>query len=209
VTFIYGDRQGEWVDEASPLPSRNARIIASAVDMEQLVRAAVADRSLPAIILRYGSFYCSDSAQTRALFELTRAGSYRMIGDGAIFQNNIHVDDAAQAVLKAVDHYQESLGQTFNVCDDEPVLSRDLLTFVAEALKAGKPARISLSEAEASMGPYLVELLQASVRCRNGLVKERLAWTPLYPTYREGYRAEIEKWLHTGSSSRVSPWLRR
>jgi nucleoside-diphosphate-sugar epimerase len=197
VLFVYGDRNGDWVDEGSPIPTEQASIIQSAVDMEQIVREAVAKRDLPAILLRNGSFYCHDSGQTRAMFEMTRTGSYPVIGEGEFYWNNLDVDGAANAMLKAVENYKYGLGHTFNVCDDEPVLYRDLLNFVAETLGAGAPGHITVSQAESAMGAHLVEVLTASVRCKNQRIKEILDWTPQYPTYREGYPAEIEKWLRT------------
>jgi nucleoside-diphosphate-sugar epimerase len=198
VLYVYGDQKGDWVDENSTIPTHQASIIQSAVDMEQLVRDVMIERDLPAILLRNGSFYCYDSAQTQAMFELTKAGAYPVMGDGEVYWNIINVDDAANVVLKAVENYSNGLGQIFNVCDDEPVLSRNLLNFVAEALGSEKPRHIPVSQAESSLGSHLVEILLASARCKNQLIKEKLGWTPHYSTYREGYLAEIEKWLQTG-----------
>jgi len=197
VLFVYGDRDGAWVDESSPIPTRQASIIQSAADMEGIVGEAVVKRDLPAILLRNGSFYAYDSGQTRAMFEMTRAGSYPVIGEGHFYWNNVAVDDAANAMLMAVENYKNGLGHTFNVCDDEPVLYRDLLNFVAETVGAEAPDYIPLSQAESAMGSHLVEVLSASVRCKNQRIKEKLGWTPQYPTYREGVPAEIEKWLRT------------
>jgi nucleoside-diphosphate-sugar epimerase len=197
VLYVYGDRKGDWVDENSSIPTHQASIIQSAVDMEQLVRDAMIERDLPAILLRNGSFYCYDSAQTRAMFESTKAGTYPVMGDGEVYWNIINVDDAANAVHKAVENYKNGLGHIFNVCDDEPVLYRDLLNFVAETLGSEKPRHIPVSQAESSLGSHLVEILLASVRCKNQLIKEKLGWAPRYSTYREGYSAEIDKWLRT------------
>jgi nucleoside-diphosphate-sugar epimerase len=195
VTFLYGDRNGDWVDENTPIPAQQASVLQSAFDLEKIVQKAITGHGLPAILLRFGSFYCYDSIQTQSMFAAMRQGSYPMIGDGSVYRNNIHVDDAASAVLKVVENYRNGLGGTFIVCDDEPVLNRDLLNYIAEVLGAEKPGRISVSEAKESLGPHIVEFLLASVRCSNHLAKERLGWRPQYPTYREGYRAAIEKWL--------------
>ena len=180
VTFVYGDRNGDWVDENSPLPSRQPAIIQSAVDMEEIVKEAITKRDLPAILLRNGFFYGHDSAQTQAMFEMIQTGSYPVMGDGQFYWNNVNIDDAAEAMLKAVENYTKGLGQTFNVCDDEPVLYRDLLNFVAETLGAEAPRHISISQAESAMGSYLVDLLTQSVRCKNQLIKQKLGWAPQY-----------------------------
>lgn len=195
VTFTYGDRNGDWVDEDTPLPARQASVLQSAVDMEQIVQKAIAEYDLPAVILRFGTFYSYDSAQTQTMFELTRKGFFPLIGNGAVNWNIINVDDAASAVLKTIENYKNGLGQTFNVCDDEPVTYRELLNYVTEMLGARKPIRIPLFLAKLLLGSHIVEVLLASFRCKNHLIKERLNWTPQHPTYREGYQAEIEKWV--------------
>jgi nucleoside-diphosphate-sugar epimerase len=178
VTFIYGDRNGDWVDENTPIAARQASVLQSAVDMEQIVQEAITEHDLPTVILRFGTFYSYDSAQTQTMFEMTRKGFFPLIGNGAVNWNIINVDDAATAVLKTIENYKNGLGQTFNACDDEP-----------------EPIRIPLFLAKLLLGSHIVDVLLASVRCKNQLIKERLNWTPEYPTYREGYRAEIEKWL--------------
>lgn len=88
-----------------------------------------------------------------------------------------------------------STGQTFNVCDDEPVTYRTLLNYIAEILEARKPIRIPVFLAKLLLGSHMVDVLLASVRCKNHLIQERLNWMPRYPTYREGYRTAIEKWM--------------
>lgn len=196
VTYIYGNQNGDWVDENTPIPSRQASIVQSAVDMEQIVQEAMTTRDLPAVILRFGAFYSYDSAQTQTMFKMTRKGFFPVIGNGATNWNNINVDDAANAVLKTIENYKNAPSQTsiLNVCDDEPVTYRELLNYVAEALGARKPIRIPVFLAKWLVGSPIVNALLASVRCKNHLIKERLSWMPQYPTYREGYRAEIEKW---------------
>ncbi len=198
VAFVYGDRHGEWVDEATPLPERQLSIIQSAADMEGIVRSAIDQRGLPAVILRFGMFYCHDSGQTRAMFDRTRKGSFPIIGNGNVYWNPINVDDAASAVLRAIEHFPGVLGQTFNVCDDEPVTVRDLVGFLAQTLGARRPTHMPRFMASLALGSHVVDSLMASVRCRNQRIKEKLGWQPQYPTYREGYRAEIEKWQQGG-----------
>ncbi len=194
VTFIYGNRNGDWVDETTPLPAQQAGVLQSAVDMEQIIHRAITGQDLPAIILRLGTFYSHDSAQTQTMFAMTRKRMFPIMGDGAVYWNVINVDDAARAVLKTIETYPNGLGQTFNVCDDEPVTYRELLNYVAEKLGARKPMRIPVFLARALLGSHVVDVLLASVRCHNHLIKERLNWAPQYPTYREGYQVEIDKW---------------
>jgi nucleoside-diphosphate-sugar epimerase len=205
VSLIYGDHGDEWVDENTPIPARQPGVLQSAVDLEHIVQAAVSEQGLPAIVLRFGRFYCYDSAHTQGMFEMIRQGRLPVIENGAAYRSLIHVDDAANAVLKALENYENGLGQIFNVSDDEPVSSRDQINYIAETFGVGKPAHVSISTARLTMDAGSIEMLLTSIRCKNQLVKGKLNWAPQYPTYREGYRAEIEKWRNShGSTSSIS-----
>lgn len=194
VALIYGEQNGDWVEETTPIPEQQAAYVQSAVDMEEIVQEAVDRHNLPAITLRFGSFYSYDSAQTRSMLEMAQKGFFPIVGDGDFYWNPLNVDDAAGAVAAAVENYENGLGQTFNVCDDEPVTFGDLLNYVAETLGARRPFRIPVFLAKLMLGSDTVEVLRSSARCKNQLVKDTLGWTPRYATYRQGYRAEIEKW---------------
>jgi len=150
---------------------------------------------LPAVILRFGSFYSYDSAHTRAIFDLTRKGFFPVIGAGTAYWNNLNVDDAALAVFKTIERYLDGIGQTFNVCDDEPATYRAIADYIAQRLGARKPMSLPPILAKLMLGAPTFNSLTTSSRCRNQLIKDQLGWQPAYPTYREGYKAEIEKWL--------------
>jgi 2-alkyl-3-oxoalkanoate reductase len=201
VTYLYGDRRGAWVEEQTPVDPSPGGVLQSAFDMEQIVLDAIQRRDLPAIILRLGMFYCYDSGQTRTLFDLTRQGFFPIIGDGAAYWNSLNVDDAAEAVFQAILNYPNGLRQTFNVCDDEPATFQDVINYLAELLGAKKPRHIPVFLAKLFIGPVLVNILLASVRCRNQAIKETLGWQPRYSTYREGYQAEVEKWKERAPKS--------
>jgi nucleoside-diphosphate-sugar epimerase len=194
VALIYGEQNGGWVDEQTPIPQQQPAILQSAVDMERFVREAARQHDLPAIILRFGSFYGHDSAQTRLMLQMISKGLFPIVRDGQMYWNLINADDAAAAVVAAVEKYEAGSGQTFNVCDDEPVQYGTMVRFIADALRARTPMRIPRTVAKVALGAHVVEAIFASFRCRNQLIKETLGWTPTYNTYREGYPAEIAKW---------------
>ncbi len=193
LAFIYGDRGGEWVDESAPLPEKQVDILQSAVDMEVIVHQAE-DEGLPATILRMGRFYSYDSGFTRSQFKAVQNGQFPIVGKGDYYWHLIHVDDAASAVLAALENRQLCLHHTFNICDDEPVRFADLLDFLAGRLGGRSPRRIPVWLAKLMLGGSVVESLMASVRCRTGRFKEISGWQPAYPTYRDGMIAEIERW---------------
>ncbi len=194
VTFVYGDRGGAWVDEDSPLGVPVLDLLQSAIDMEHIVGRAGREQGLPAVTLRFGSFYSHDSAQTRTMLDLTKKGRFPVVGDGHAFWSMLHVDDAASAIVRAIDRPADAAGQIFNVCDDEPVEYGDLVGDLAAALGARKPMHLPTFPARLLLGTDAVRFLQSSVRCRNQRIKDRLGWQPRYPTHREGFRAVIDAW---------------
>jgi nucleoside-diphosphate-sugar epimerase len=197
ITFLYGERDGEWVDESASLSEKQVDILQSAVDMEGIVRRA-GKEGLPATILRFGRFYSHDSAHTQALFGMVKRGRFPVIGKGDFYWHLINVDDAASAVVQAVEKRHSCLNQTFNVADDEPVLFNTYLDFVADTLGSRSPIHIPVWLAKVMLGASVVETLMASVRCRSERFKEMTGWQPDYPSYRTGVVAEVNKWLAQG-----------
>lgn len=195
VTFLYGDQGGAWVDETTPIPQKISPVLHSAVKMEQIVNQAISDSGLPAVTLRCGMFYSHDSTQTRAMFEMLRRRRFPLIGNGSAYWNLINVDDAAAAVIAAIRSHPRSIGQIFNICDDEPVRYRDLLGFLSNQLGAKAPGRIPALIGRLMLGSHALDVITASAQCKNQKAKEILGWAPKYPTFREGMRAEISKWL--------------
>ncbi len=120
VTFLYGDRKGEWVDEEAAISPLQPPVLQSAADMERIVSDAALRHRLPAVILRFGSFYAHDSAQTSSMFSAIQRGRFPVIGSGEVYWNMITIDDAADAVLSAVHSGSTRPGEVFNICDNEP-----------------------------------------------------------------------------------------
>ncbi len=195
ITYLYGNRGGAWVDETTPIASEIPAAARSALDMEKTVSDASAQSNLPALILRFGSFYSHDSSHTQEMFGAIRRGRFPVFGAGNAYWNLINVDDAAEALVKAVEKVQSPAGDVVNVCDDEPVLYSDLVDFIASTLAARRPMRIPEFVARILIGSEGVNFLLSSVRCRNDKAKQLLGWAPGHPTYREGVKAEVAKWM--------------
>jgi NAD dependent epimerase/dehydratase family enzyme len=82
---------------------------------------------------------------------------------------------------------------TINVCDDEPVLFKTYLDFVANTLGSRSPFHVPVWLAKVMLGASVVETLMASVRCRTEHFKEMTGWQPDYPSYRTGVVGEVNK----------------
>jgi nucleoside-diphosphate-sugar epimerase len=99
----------------------------------------------------------------------------------------IHVDDAAAATVAAIEHGQPGI---YNVVDDDPAAARDWIPLVAELVGAKKPWRIPAFVARLAAGRmagFATRLQPVS----NAKAKRDLGWQPRYPSWREGFRAEL------------------
>lgn len=193
ILWLYGSHGEAWIDETAPAGTGLPANIQSSVEMERIVREAVAAHGLPAVILRGGAFYAADSPQTVLLIDQTRKGWMRVPGDGRMFTSAVHLDDMAAAVLAAVAAEQPFAGEAINVCDDEPIRLGELLGAIAERVGRRRPGGVPAWLLRLAIGRPIADSLLMSIRARNARAKERLGWTPRFPTAREGYTRVLEE----------------
>lgn len=121
---VYGDKDGAWVDEDTPVApaNKNGEILGNT---EQVLLAASSDH-LRVCIFRLGGIY----GPGRELVKIFRhaAGTTRP-GTGEDFSNWIHLDDIVAAVEFA---RQKRLQGVYNLVNDVPLTSRELLERLCE-----------------------------------------------------------------------------
>jgi nucleoside-diphosphate-sugar epimerase len=187
VAFVYGDCKGAWVDEDTPIAARQAAIIQSSVDMEKQILAS----TIPARILRFGSFYAAESDQTQMFVDTVRTRRFRSFG--AIYWSPIHVDDAASAVVAATTPVKGA--EIYNIVDDEPVLVTDLVAHLASVLGVRPPGKVPAFLARLVIGKAGFPVISASARVKNRKARDRLDWKPKYSTFRSGYAQVVKEML--------------
>lgn len=188
VEFLYGDRKGASIDERSSISTDLLPTVVSASVMERLMLEAIEQGRIKGRILRFGRFYSADSPTTTGMIELIRRGRFPVIGNGAYYWNLIHVDDAASAVIRAVEQRREEEEIVLNINDDEPVGLGELLRFVAGELGVKRPGRVPSWLARLLMGKDVFRFLTESSRISNRRAKEILGWNPRFPDFRSGFR---------------------
>jgi len=176
TTGVYGDREGEWVDENSPLAPSTER-------GRQRVAAEAAWQALglPLHVFRLAGIYRPGRGPFRKLREGT---ARRIVKPGQVF-SRIHVDDIARALEASILHPRP--GAVYNLCDDEPAPPQDVLAEAARLLGQPPPPEVPFEEAELS--PMAQSFYSESKRVSNARVKEELGLRLLHPTYREGLAA--------------------
>jgi len=180
TTGVYGDRQGGWVDESSPLTPGTRRGQAR-VDAE---RAWAAIPGLPLHIFRLAGIY----GPGRGPFEKVRQGTaQRIIKPGQVFSRT-HVEDIAQVLAASI--ARPDPGAAYNVCDDDPAPPQDVIAHAADLLDLPLPPAVDFNNADLS--PMARSFYSESKRVSNDRIKEGLGVTLLYPSYREGLRAILK-----------------
>ena len=162
--------------------------------MESFVLDGIRENHLPGIILRLRGLYSPVDYQTGMLLKTIQNNKFKNIGKGEQYRSIIHIDDAANAFVKAVEHHEVILGKVFNIVDDEPVRANELVTFIAGILNAKQPGSIPALLAKLLYGSDPVKFLLVSSCVKNTAAKSNLKWNPSFPTYREGYKSVIDIW---------------
>lgn len=177
TTGVYGDHQGGWVDEATPLTPSTRR----GQWRQQAEEAWRAVPGLPLHIFRLAGIY----GPGRGPFAKVRAGTARrVIKPGQVF-SRIHVDDIAQVLAASI--AQPNPGAAYNVCDDDPAPPQDVIGHAAALLGLPLPPAEPFETAE--MTPMARSFYAESKKVRNDRIKSELGVSLRFPSYREGLAA--------------------
>jgi nucleoside-diphosphate-sugar epimerase len=176
ATSVYGDRQGGWVDEATP-PQPNGDRGRNRLAAERRWQALAP----PAHVFRLAGIYGPGS---NALATVRSGRAQRVVKPGLAF-SRIHVEDIA-TVLEASMARPEP-GTVYNVADDEPAPPDAVIAYACDLLGVEPPPLIPFETAELS--PMARSFYADDKRVSNRRIKEALGVTLRYPTYREGLAA--------------------
>ncbi len=114
ITFPYVDCGDEWIDED------HERVYywgnRSTVDAEASAAGVTAAGGI-GVVLRFALFMAADSTHTQGFVNAARRGLFAVVGDAEGFISFVHVDDAAAAVVAALD----VPAGVYNVAEPEPV----------------------------------------------------------------------------------------
>ena len=189
VAFFLAPAGGEVVDESAPVWSDAPRPFTSAAtSMQALERSTLEAPGIDGLVLRYGYFYGPGSvfAPGGSSAEEIRRRRLPIAGTGAGRFSFIHVDDAAAATVRALDHGTPGI---YNVTDDEPVAQRDWVPAMAAAMGAKAPLHVPGWVTRLAAGPGIAIAAQEMRGASNAKARRELDWVPEYPTYREGFPA--------------------
>ena len=181
-----GDAVKSEEDPFDPSPAREMRETLAAI--RHLEEAVLGARWTEGIVLRYGAFYGpgTSMAPGEEQFELVRRRKFPLVAHGGGVWSFIHVADAAEATLAAVEHGSRGV---YNVVDDEPAPVAKWLPALAQELGAKKPMRVPRFIGRLFAGEAGVVMLTDVRGASNAKAKRELGWRPAHPSWREGFAA--------------------
>jgi nucleoside-diphosphate-sugar epimerase len=135
VAMLHGGADDRPQHEDDPIDGHG--VLASALDMERLLRSA----DLDVRIVRGGLFYGGDSGVPAQWLAQVRDARFRLPGDGSGWLSPLHVDDHARALLAVLGLAASGPAhRAFIACDDAPLRWRDVYARAAAAAGVGIPA---------------------------------------------------------------------
>ena len=139
------------------------------------------------MILRVAGIY---GAERGHLFRQYLKNQAKIAGTGERIINMVHRDDLVAVIIAALKNARP--GEIYNVADDEPVTELHFFRWLSETLgKWMPPFATDVENAERKRG-------LTNKKISNRRLKMELGYQFKYPTFRQGYTAEITRLEHSG-----------
>jgi nucleoside-diphosphate-sugar epimerase len=173
-------------DPFDPTPPREMRESFAAIC--HLEDALLQAEWTQGIVLRYGAFYGpgTSMAPGSEQLELVRRRKVPLVGDGGGVWSFIHIADAAEATVAAIEHGSRGV---YNVVDDDPARVAEWLPALAQEIGAKKPMRVPRFIGRLFAGEAGVVMMTEIRGASNAKAKHELAWSPSHPSWRQGFAA--------------------
>lgn len=180
--WLYGDTGGALVDEGTapkPLP-----MVAQRAEIEAMVLAANAGPQ-KTLVLRPGCVYGGSGSLTASWFESAETGgAARFVGDGANRWAMVHVQDCADAYVRAA--LSPFGGEVFNVTDRSRFTVAECARAASVAAgREGKVEAVPVADARAKMGP-IADALAIDQHVDSRKAVALLGWQPQHGGFVDG-----------------------
>lgn len=186
-TWVQGDTAGIRVDETTPLAPHPK--VAWRPALEQRVLKAEGVRG---VVLRPGMVYGRSGSLTGMWFRGAVEGSLRVFGDGANHWATVHVEDVADAYVRAAERAVR--GEVFLLADGSRTRVRDMVDAAVQA--AGGRAQVTY--VPPSLAPegmrQLAECLALDQAADASKARRLLGWEPKHTGFADGAGAYLAAW---------------
>lgn len=185
TTGVYGNHDGGWVDEDTPVNPSGSRQQAR-VGAEAGWLGLHESYGLAVHIFRLAGIY----GPGRSAIDSVRTGTARRIVKAGQVFSRIHGADVATVLAASM--ARPNPGRIYNVCDDEAAPGHEVTAHACHLLGVTPPPLIPIEQAQLS--PMAASFYADNRRVRNTRIKTELGVSLRYPTYREGLLDQ----LHAG-----------
>ena len=176
ATSIYGDHNGEWVNENSKTnPISNNGI--ARLKAENAWVSLEKDNKIPIQIFRLSGIY---SNEKNILIRL-KSGDVKLINKKNHYFSRIHVDDISNILFKSLSKFKS--GEIYNLSDDKPSTSEDVTLFGAKMLNMENIEKIEVDQIKSEM---LKNFYNESKKVSNKKMKSYFNYNLKFPSYIEG-----------------------
>jgi nucleoside-diphosphate-sugar epimerase len=206
-TGVYGDHDGDWVDESTPLDPQTEKTEVLA-EAERVALERTAEYDIDGTVARFAGLYGPERYRLERYVEGPVTAGYL---------NMIHRDDAAGSIRYLLTGSNEisedgdgTAGKSDSladlardavvlVVDDEPVEKWTFADWLADECGVERPEKQTKDErlAAADLSATAERRIRTSKRCRNDRLRD-LGYDLRHPTFREGYRAAVEAYRADG-----------
>lgn len=149
---------------------------------------AVTSAPLAGIALRYGALYGPGASDV--MVRMVRRRQVPIIGGGTGVWSFLHVADAAAATVAAVSQGAPGI---YNVTDDEPATVAEWLPVLASCAGAKPPFRLPGWLGRMAAGDAALTVMTQARGSSNAKAKRELGWTPIWPTWRDGFAHGLDR----------------
>lgn len=199
TTGVYGDRDGQWVDENTEISPDTIRGTRRSNAEKKWFSMLKGRTQLPIHIFRLAGIY----GPGRSAIDSIRAGvARRIIKPGHAF-SRIHVEDIVQTIMASFD--KPAPGQIYNVVDDEAAPSHEVLAYASRLLGKDPPPLIRFEDA--NLAPITLSFYSDNKRVRNNKIKTELGVTLKYPNYRLGLEGCLKAEQEVEQAGTPAPWI--
>lgn len=179
TTGVYGDCQGNWIDENSPAKPQADRA-KRRISAEQQLTDYAKQYHCEMAILRVAGIYAADKLPLKRI----QSGEPILREEDSGFSNRIHADDLAQICFEACT--SNKIQGIYNCTDGHPSTMCDYFKRVAKALDLAAPKEVNIEQAKKELSAGMLSYLAESKRIRNERLLRDLSQPLTYPNLELG-----------------------
>ena len=183
TTAVYGNQNGNWVDEKTPA-TPSSRRGSQRLKAEEQWQSLCLNEGLPLHIFRLSGIY----GPNRSAIDSVRSGMAQCIDKPGHIFNRIHVEDIVQVLIASMN--KPHPGSIYNLADDAPSARYDVIRFACNLIGIEPPPLVPFDQAE--MAPIVRSFYEDNKRIHNDTIKNELGVRLAYPDYHSGLKSCLE-----------------